>query len=102
MKKMFFAFYGFLNEHKVMGLAIAFVMGSAATALVQSLVNNIVMPMITPFIPAGGWQEATFTIGKVVLGTGAFAGALINFIIIGLVVFAVAKIMIREEKADKK
>jgi large conductance mechanosensitive channel len=46
-------FKQFLKEYKVMGLAIAFIMGVAATTLVQSLVNNIIMPLITPFIPGG-------------------------------------------------
>lgn len=44
-------FKEFLKEYKVVPLAIAFVMGVAATALIQSVVNNLIMPLITPFIP---------------------------------------------------
>lgn len=83
-------------------LAIAFIMGVAATALVQSLVNNVVMPIITPFIPGGEWQKATFPIGPIVISWGAFLGALINFIIIAFVVFIVAKVVLKEEKVTKK
>ena len=61
-------FNDFLKQYKVIGLAVAFVMGLAATTLVQSLVNNVIMPIITPFIPGGAWQTATFTMGPIVIG----------------------------------
>ncbi len=95
-------FKEFLKEYKVIGLAIAFIIGVAATALVQSLVNNIIMPLITPFIPNGAWQTFTLTLGPIVLGIGAFFGAIINFIIIALVVFFMAKVILKEEKVSKK
>ena len=95
-------FSEFLKEYKVMGLAVAFIIGVALTVLVQSLVNNIVMPIVTPFIPGGEWQTATFTLGPIVIGWGAFLGAVLNFIIIALVVFFIAKKMMKEEKVTKK
>lgn len=85
-----------------MGLAVAFIIGVASTALIKSLVDNIIMPIITPFIPGGQWQTATLTLGKIVLSWGAFAAALINFIIIALVVFMIAKFVLKEEKVTKK
>ena len=91
-------FKDFLSEYKIMALAIAFIMGIALTALVQSLVNDIIMPVITPFIPGGGWQIATFTIGPIVLRWGSFLGAIINFVIIALVIFLMAKMMFKKEK----
>ncbi len=102
MKQLFIEFKAFMQEYKVTGLAIAFVIGVAATTLVQSLVNNIIMPIITPFIPGGAWETATFTIGPVVLGWGAFAGAVINFLVIALVVFGIAKLVLRESIVTKK
>lgn len=95
-------FKEFLYEYKVIGLAIAFIMGIAATALIQSLVNNIIMPLITPFIPNGAWQTATFSMGPIVIGWGAFLGSAINFAIIALVVFLIAKKLLKEEKVAKK
>ena len=95
-------FRQFLDEYKIIGLAIAFIIGIAATTLIQSLVNNIVMPIITPFIPGGAWQSATFKIGPIVIGWGPFLGALINFIIIAFVVFMIAKKILKEEKVEKK
>ena len=95
-------FMDFLKEYKVIGLAIAFVMGVAATALVKSFVDNIVMPLITPMIPGGAWRTATLKLGPWVLGLGAFIGEVINFAIIALVIFMIAKMVLKEEKVAKK
>jgi large conductance mechanosensitive channel len=95
-------FKEFLNEYKVMPLAIAFIMGVAATALVQSLVTNVIMPIVTPFIPGGAWQDATFSMGPIVIKWGAFLAAMINFVILAFVVFIIAKKMLKEEKVSKK
>lgn len=95
-------FKEFINEYKVMGLAIAFIIGIAATNLIQSLVNNIIMPVITPFMPGGAWEQATLSIGPIVLRWGQFLSALLNFIIIALVVFIIAKKVMKEEKVTKK
>ncbi len=95
-------FLEFLREYKVIALAIAFIIGVAATALVKSLVDNIIMPIITPFIPGGAWKTATFTLGSIVIGWGPFLGELINFVIIAIVVFMIAKKVMKEEKVTKK
>jgi large conductance mechanosensitive channel len=93
-------FKEFLNEYKVLGLAVAFIIGVALTALVQSLVNDIVMPVISPFMPGGEWQKATFAIGPIVLKWGSFLGAVINFIIIAFVVFLIAKMVVGKKQAE--
>jgi len=95
-------FKEFLDEYKVMGLAVAFIIGIAATVLVQALVNDIIMPLITPFIPGGEWQKATFSLGPVVISWGHFLGAIINFVVIAFVVFIIAKKLLKEEKVTKK
>ena len=102
MKGLFNEFKDFLKEYKVVGLAVALVIGSAATNLVTSIVNNVLMPVITFFIPNGEWQKATFHIGPIVIGWGAFLASLINFIIIAGVVFMIAKYVFKEKKIAKK
>lgn len=99
---MIHEFVEFLKEYKVIALAIAFIIGVAATALVKSLVDNIIMPIITPFIPGGAWETATFSMGPIVISWGAFIGELINFIIVAFVVFMIAKKVMKEEKVTKK
>ncbi len=95
-------FMEFLKEYKVIGLAIAFVIGIASKDFIKSLVDNIIMPIITPFIPEGAWETATFSLGPIIIKWGAFLGALINFVIIALVVFIIAKKILKGKKVAKK
>lgn len=95
-------FKEFLYEYKVIPLAVAFIMGIASTALIKSFVDNIVMPIITPFVPGGAWKTATVALGPIVLSWGAFLGELINFVIIAFVIFIIAKKVLKEEKVTKK
>lgn len=95
-------FKEFLKEYKVIGLAVALIIGLAATAFVKAIVDYLIMPIVTPFIPGGAWQTATWTIGPIVISWGVLLSATINFIIIALVVFLIAKYALKEEKVEKK
>lgn len=95
-------FKDFLKEYKVVGLAIGIIIGLASTTFVKALIDDIVMPLITPFIPGGAWETAILTMGPFAIKWGHFVSALINFIVIALVVFLIAKFIIREEKVTKK
>ena len=83
----------FLSKYGVVGLAVAFIIGGAAGRLVSALVSDILMPIITFFIPGGAWQEATWTIGPIVLAVGHFVGSIIDFLIIALAVFWIMKVI---------
>jgi large conductance mechanosensitive channel len=95
-------FKEFLEEYKVIGVAVAFIMAAAATSLVKSLVDNIIMPLISPILPGGDWQTAILLVGPFKFGSGAFLGACINFIVIAFVIFLIAKMVLKEEKVTKK
>jgi len=90
-------FSDFLKEYKIVALAVAFMMGAAVNELVKSFVNNIVMPLLTPFIPNGAWDTSKLVIGSVVIGWGAFLGSLIHFIILALVVFFLVKKLLKHK-----
>lgn len=95
-------FKDFLKEYKVIGLAVGFIMGGAATELVKSLVDNLIMPLVGVLIPGGEWEKATLSLWKFHIGWGALLSSTINFLIIAWVVFLVAKFMFKEEKVTKK
>jgi len=80
-------FMAFLSKYGVIGLAIAFIIGGAAGRLVSALVDDILMPIITFFIPGGGWRESLLMIGPIQISIGHFIGVVIDFLIIALVVF---------------
>lgn len=84
-------FMAFLNKYGVIGLAIAFIIGGAAGRLVSSLVADILMPIITFFIPGGAWREAVLTLGPITLSIGNFIGAFLDFVIIAVVVYVLMK-----------
>jgi large conductance mechanosensitive channel len=99
MKTITSEFVSFLQEYKIIGLAMAFVMGAATNQLVKSLVDNIFMPFITPAIPADKWQEATFSLGPVAIKWGAFLADALHFILLALIIFLVAKKIFKLEKS---
>jgi large conductance mechanosensitive channel len=84
-------FMEFLNKYGVIGLAIAFIIGGAAGALVSALVADLLMPVITFFIPGGAWREAVLALGPIQLSIGHFVGVMIDFLVIALVVFVLMK-----------
>lgn len=86
-------FKGFLKNYKVMGLAVAFIMGLYLGALVQSLVKDLVLPLIGLAIPGLG-DLASFqaVLGTQVFGIGNFLAALITFICVAFVIFVLVKV----------
>lgn len=95
-------FKEFLVEYKIVSLSVAFVTSLAVNDLALSLVNDIIMPLITPFVPLGGWEEATLSIGPVVLRWGSFLSSLIYFFLIMTVVFIFIKSYTKVRKKEKK
>jgi large conductance mechanosensitive channel len=84
-------FMGFLSKYGVIGLAIGFIMGSAASRVVTALVQDILMPFIGIVIPGGEWRKIIVELGPVKLLIGDFIGALIDFLIIAVVIFLLVK-----------
>ncbi|MFW9946897.1 MAG: MscL family protein [Candidatus Odinarchaeota archaeon] len=90
-KNLLDEFKQFLSKYKVMGLAVAFIMGIYLGALVKSLVDNLVMPIITLILPGVNWEE--FVLG--VFRIGPFIGDLITFVIVAFVIFLIVKLTSR-------
>ncbi|MEM2917265.1 MAG: MscL family protein [Candidatus Bathyarchaeia archaeon] len=86
-------FMDFLSKYKVMGLAVAFIMGVYLGALVQALVKDLIMPIIGLAIPGlGNLATYSVTIESQQFGIGDFLVALITFIIVAFVIFLLVKI----------
>jgi large conductance mechanosensitive channel len=80
-------FKDFLFRGNIVELAVAFVMGLAFAAVVTSLVDNLVMPIIAAIIGKPDFRELTFTIHRSVFHYGAFLTDLIQFVAIAAAVF---------------
>jgi large conductance mechanosensitive channel len=80
-------FKDFLMRGNIVELAVAFVMGLAFAAVVNSLVNDLVMPLIALVIGKPDFSTLTFTINDAVFRYGAFVTAAIQFLAVAAAVF---------------
>ena len=97
MKKFAEEFKKFISRGNVMDMAVGVIIGGAFTAIVNSLVNDVMMPILS--IVTGGLDFSELCIvlgegeGAATLNYGAFIAAIINFLLIALVVFLMVKTM---------
>jgi large conductance mechanosensitive channel len=80
-------FKAFLMKGNIVELAVAFVMGVAFAAVVNSFVNDLVMPIIAMIIGKPDFSDLTFTINDAVFRYGSFITAVITFVAIAAAVF---------------
>ena len=108
-------FRDFALRGNLVDLAVAFIIGAAFTGLVNSLVNDIIMPIIglvtggidfsEMYIQLSGESQPTLALAReagATLAYGSFLTLVINFIIVAWVLFLVIKAMnrLKREKAD--
>lgn len=106
-------FKDFISNGNVMDLAVGVIIGAAFTAIVNSLVNDIIMPIVSlvmggvdfsnKFYAFGGGSYPTLAAAKesgvAVFAYGAFIMAIINFLIIAFVVFLLVRQLNKLKKA---
>ncbi len=80
-------FKDFLFRGNLVELAVAFVMGLAFAAVINSFVNNLVMPIIAAIFGKPDFRSLTFTIHNAVFSYGAFLTDVLQFVAIGAAVF---------------
>ncbi|MDH5703941.1 MAG: MscL family protein [Aigarchaeota archaeon] len=85
---MWAEFMDFISKYKVMGLAVAFIMGIYLGGLVKALVDDLIMPIVQLAMPGIAWEEITAGPFRI----GHFVGALITFIIVAIVIFFLVRI----------
>jgi len=88
VKGLWAEFIDFISKYKVMGIAVAFILGLYLGTLVQALVNDLIMPIIE-FATAGvAWE--TIEVGP--FRIGHFIGSIITFLIVAFVIFLIVKV----------
>jgi large conductance mechanosensitive channel len=109
-------FQDFVIKGNIFDLAVGVIIGGAFGKIVTSFVESIIMPLVSVLIPSGSWREARLVLGKIpdpnkageqienAILIGQFLGGVLDFIIIGLVIFlmirAFAKLKRKEERLD--
>jgi len=98
-------FKEFVSKGNVMDMAVGIIIGAAFTAIVTALVENIITPLIqagTGGVDFGAGLQ--WEINGATINLGAFIGAVINFLIVSIVIFAIVKSMntLRDAVAKKE
>ena len=106
MKSFMKEFKEFISKGNVMDMAVGIIIGGAFTAIVTSLVDDVIMPIIS--LLTGGFDFSALCIvlgegeGAATLNYGAFIAAVINFLIIAIVIFCLIKSINKFKKQQEE
>ena len=90
MKKLFSEFKAFIAKGSVIDLAIGVIIGAAFKGIVDSLVSDIISPLIG-LIADTNFTDLVWQIGGVSIKYGSFLTAIINFLLMAVVLFLLVK-----------
>lgn len=89
---------GFMSEFKtfiargnVMDMAVGVIIGGAFSSITNSLINDIVMPILGVFTSSVSFADLSVSVGPAVIAYGNFIQAVFNFLIMAFVVFCLVK-----------
>ena len=100
---------GFLSEFKtfiargnVMDMAVGVIIGGAFSNITNSLINDIVMPVLGIFTSSVSFADLSFTVNGAVIAYGNFIQAVLNFLIMAFIVFCLVKALnkLHRKKAE--
>lgn len=95
---MFKEFKEFIAKGNVLDMAVGIIMGTAFTAIVNSVVEDLLMPIITGLTAGVDFSELNVNIAGAQLKFGNLINAIITFLIISLVMFAIVKTFNKNNK----
>ncbi len=119
MKKFFGEFKKFITRGNVIDLAVGVIVGSAFTAIVTALTQNILTPLINGLIYLifGGASSAPVytvlvgvyletgaldTVSSILIDWGAFISAIINFLLVAFILFLIVKTINKVQEGNEK
>lgn len=101
MKKFLSEFKEFISKGNVLDLAVGVIIGGAFSAIVTSLTDNIIKPLIN-CIGGADIQGKIHLVGDNYIDYGAFLSAIINFLIMALIIFCIVKAVNKAMSLGKK
>lgn len=101
MKKFLQEFKSFALKGNVMDLSVAVIIGGAFRAIVASLTNDIISPLLG-IAGSTDFSHFTFSIGGSEIRYGAFLTAIVNFVIMAFIIFLMVKAVNRLTSLGKK
>jgi large conductance mechanosensitive channel len=91
-------FRDFALKGNVIDLAVAVIIGIAFGAVVLSLVNDIIMPIVGVLLGGVDFASLSIQVGSATIAYGKFIQAIVNFVIIAFVLFLIVKAANRMRK----
>jgi len=95
MKALIKEFKEFISRGNVMDMAVGVIIGGAFTAIVNSLVNDMLMPLLSLLTGGFDFSGLCIALGEgenaATINYGSFISAIINFLLIALVIFLIIK-----------
>ena len=91
MKKFISEFKEFISRGDVMSMAVGIIIGGAFTAIVQSLVNDVITPLLGIVLGGINFTGIIIEVGSAQLLVGNFIQAIITFLLTALVLFSIIK-----------
>jgi len=91
MKQFFEEFKAFISKGNVMSMAVGIIIGGAFTTIVNSLVADIITPLLGVISGGINFGGISITVGSAVIGIGNFIQAVITFLLTAFALFFIVK-----------
>ncbi|MBO5517797.1 MAG: large-conductance mechanosensitive channel protein MscL [Firmicutes bacterium] len=95
-------FKEFISRGNVMDMAVGIIIGGAFTAIVSSLVADIITPIIGMLMGGIDFSSLAVTVGSANLTYGNFIQAIINFLLVAWVLFMIVKAMNKMKRKEEE
>ena len=102
MKSFMKEFKEFISRGNVMDMAVGIIIGGAFTAIVNSLVEDIINPLLGCLVSMDFSAWKIPLVGDASLGIGNFINAVISFLIMAFILFSIIKAMNKAASIGKK
>lgn len=102
LKGLLKEFAAFINRGNVLDMAVGVIIGAAFTSIVTALTSNIINPLISMIGGSAEVKGMAITFNGATVDFGAFISAIINFLIVAVVVFAIVKAFNAAQAAGTK
>ena len=84
-------FKEFIARGNVMDMAVGVIIGGAFSNITNSLINDIIMPVLGIFTSSISFSELSLSVGSASITYGSFIQAVLNFLVMAFVVFCLVK-----------
>jgi large conductance mechanosensitive channel len=94
-------FRDFINRGNVVDLAVAVIIGGAFGAIITSLVNDIIMPLVGVVLGGVDFSSLAIQVGEATVLYGSFIQAVADFFLVAIVIFLMVRSINKMQKQEE-